>query len=145
MYTATEFTPLLSLAGGLLIGASALIMLAFNGRIAGISGIVGNLFNARGADFAWRAAFTVGLILGALVFVQLAPPGTFSFALDASLPTMLVGGFIVGVGTRMGKGCTSGHGVCGIGRVSPRSLVATMVFMTVAGVTVFVVRHLIGA
>lgn len=145
MYTATEFTPWTALAGGMLIGLSAMLMLVFNGRIAGISGIIGNLFSARGEDFSWRLAFTLGLIGGAFGFMQLAPANALKIHIDASLPLMLVAGFIVGVGTQMGRGCTSGHGVCGIGRASPRSITATAVFMLVAAVTVFVVRHLIGA
>ncbi len=145
MYSVTEFTPVPALLGGILIGISALLMLAFNGRIAGISGIVGNLVISRGTDFLWRLAFTVGLIAGAGAWLHFAPPESLTIHLDADMPTMLIAGFIVGVGTRLGKGCTSGHGVCGIGRVSPRSLTATVVFMSVAGVTVYVIRHLLGA
>lgn len=145
MYVVTEFTPVTALAGGLLIGISALIMLAFNGRIAGISGIVGNLFVSRGLDFVWRLAFTLGLIGGAWLWLNYGPEGALTMHLEADLPTMLLAGFIVGAGTRLGKGCTSGHGVCGIGRVSPRSLTATVVFMSVAGVTVFLIRHVFGS
>ncbi len=144
MTAVTEFTPVSALLGGILIGISALLMLAFNGRIAGISGIVGNLVVSRGTDFMWRLAFTVGLIGGAAAWIQFAPPGSLTINLDADMPTMLLAGFIVGAGTRLGKGCTSGHGVCGIGRVSPRSLTATIIFMTVAGLTVYVTRHLLG-
>lgn len=144
MYVVTEFTPVTALAGGLLIGISALIMLVFNGRIAGISGIVGNLFVSRGSDFIWRLAFTIGLIAGAWIWLNHGPAGALELHLEADLPTMLLAGFIVGSGTRLGKGCTSGHGVCGIGRVSPRSLVATVVFMSVAGITVFLIRHVFG-
>ena len=145
MYTVTEFTPMTATIGGLLIGISAMLMLAFNGRIAGISGIVGNLVSARGHDFNWRAAFTVGLLAGAALWIGLAPEGMFHMSVDASFSTMLGAGFIVGVGTRLGRGCTSGHGVCGIGRVSPRSITATITFMAVAVITVFIVRHIVGA
>lgn len=144
MNAVTEFTPVPALLGGILIGISALLMLAFNGRIAGISGIVGNLVISRGPDFLWRLAFTIGLVVGAGAWLYLAPPESLTIHLDADLPTMLLAGFIVGAGTRLGKGCTSGHGVCGIGRVSPRSLVATVIFMGVAGTTVYVIRHLLG-
>lgn len=145
MTAVTEFTPVPALLGGLLIGASAILMLVFNGRIAGISGIVGNLVVSRGADFVWRLAFTIGLIGGAAAWLQFAPPETLTIHLAADMPTMLLAGFIVGAGTRLGKGCTSGHGVCGIGRVSPRSLTATIIFMGVAGLTVYLTRHLLGA
>lgn len=144
MYTATEFTPLPALTGGLMIGLSALIMLGFNGRIAGISGIVGHLLTARGSDWLWRVAFTVGLLGGAGLYAVLSPNG-LNLHLESSMGLMLAAGFIVGVGTRLSRGCTSGHGVCGIGRVSSRSMVATCVFMGVAGLTVFVVRHVLGA
>lgn len=145
MYTVTEFTPLTALAGGVLIGLSALLMLGLNGRIAGISGIVGNLFSTRGGELAWRLAFTLGLIAGAFAFLQLAPAGALSIQIDAGMPLMILSGAIVGIGTQMGSGCTSGHGVCGIGRMSPRSITATAVFMAVAVATVFIVRHLLGA
>ena len=144
MYTATQFTPWSALAGGMLIGVSALIMLGFNGRIAGISGIVGNLPTSRGGELAWRLAFTVGLIAGAFAFLQLAPPDALNIHVEVSLPTMIVAGFLVGLGTKLGSGCTSGHGVCGIGRVSPRSMTATMTFMLVAIATVFIIRHVLG-
>ncbi len=145
IYTATQFTPYSALLGGILIGLSALMLLAFNGRIAGISGIVGNLFSARGSDFQWRLAFTLGLIAGAFAYLNLAPAGAIEIHIETGWAWMLTSGFIVGVGTRLGRGCTSGHGVCGIGRVSPRSIVATITFMIVAGLTVFVIRHVFGA
>lgn len=145
MYTATEFTPWAALSGGILIGVSAMLMLYFNGRIAGISGIVGNLSSARGSDFQWRLAFTVGLIAGAFAFLQLAPASALQVHIDVGQPMLALAGLVVGAGTRLGRGCTSGHGVCGIGRVSPRSITATLVFMAVAVVTVYVVRHIAGA
>lgn len=144
MMVATEFTPVSALLGGAMIGLSALLLLAGSGRIAGISGIVGNMLTARGADLSWRMAFTIGLLGGAAAWLYLTPPGTLELNLQAGLPLMLLAGFVVGVGTSLGRGCTSGHGVCGIGRVSPRSLTATMVFMLTAGITVYVTRHLIG-
>lgn len=129
--------------GGLLIGLSALMMLEFNGRIAGISGIVGNLFTTRGSDWSWRMAFTIGLLGGAGGYALFSAQG-LDLHLETSFPMMLFAGFIVGVGTRLSKGCTSGHGVCGIGRVSARSMAATGIFMAVAAITVFVSRHVIG-
>ncbi len=144
MYTATEFTPIPALIGGLMIGLSALMMLAFNGRIAGISGIVGNLFHSQGHDRLWRVVFVIGMLGGAALYGLLGEPG-LTLHLEAGLPLMLLAGFIVGLGTRLARGCTSGHGVCGIGRVSPRSIAATAIFMAVAGITVFVTRHLLGA
>ena len=144
MYTVTQFTPWTALAGGVLIGLSALIMLGFNGRIAGISGIVGNLMSSRGSEFAWRLAFTAGLIGSAFAFLRVAPADALSIHVDVGLLTMIVAGLLVGLGTKLGSGCTSGHGVCGIGRVSPRSITATAVFMLVAFATVFVIRHVAG-
>lgn len=144
MPVATEFTPVSALIGGTLIGTSALILLYFIGRIAGISGIVGNLITARGSDFVWRLTFTLGLIAGAGAWLYLGPQGSQTIQIESDMPLMLLAGLIVGAGTRLGKGCTSGHGVCGIGRVSPRSLTATVVFMSVAGITVFFVRHVLG-
>jgi len=144
MPVATEFTPVSALIGGTLIGTSALILLFFIGRIAGISGIVGNLITARGSDFVWRLTFTLGLIAGAGAWLYLGPQESQTIQIESNMPLMLLAGLIVGAGTRLGKGCTSGHGVCGIGRVSPRSLTATVVFMSVAGMTVFFVRHVLG-
>ena len=138
--TPTEFTPVPALAGGLLIGLACLLLLAANGRLAGISGIVGGLPRARGLEQAWRVLFVIGLLAGAGLYALLAPGGiTVDLALD--WPLMLLAGFIVGIGTRLGRGCTSGHGVCGIGRLSARSLVATITFMVVAAATVFLTRH----
>ncbi|RZO86801.1 MAG: YeeE/YedE family protein [Oceanococcus sp.] len=144
MYTVTEFTPWTALGGGMLIGLSALLMLGFNGRIAGISGIVGNLVTSRGSDLSWRLAFTLGLIGGAYGFIAFAPPDALNIHVEVSLPMMIFAGFVVGLGTKLGSGCTSGHGVCGIGRVSPRSITATAVFMLVAFATVFIIRHVAG-
>ena len=138
-----NFTPGSSLIGGLLIGASAALFLVLNGRIAGISGILGGLLHPTRSEVRWRLAFLAGLFIAPLVYVAVGgalPP----VELDASLPLLIVAGLIVGFGTRLGAGCTSGHGVCGIGRGSPRSLAATAVFMVTAIATVFVTRHLIG-
>lgn len=129
--------------GGLLIGAAAVFMLATSGRIAGISGIVGGLVAPRRDDLDWRVTFFAGLLAGGLV-LRVLSPGTLPEGLSASTPVVLAAGLLVGFGTRLGNGCTSGHGVCGLGRRSRRSLAATLVFMLTAFATVFVVRHLLG-
>jgi uncharacterized membrane protein YedE/YeeE len=139
MITATEFTPISGLAGGLLIGLSATLLLWANGRIAGISGILGGLITPSRGDTGWRLAFMIGLLAGGVVY-SLATGG-MDVDIQVSWPWMLVGGFIVGFGTRLGSGCTSGHGVCGVGRMSQRSIVAMCTFMLTAGLTVFAVRH----
>lgn len=138
-----NFTPLSAASGGLLIGVAVAILLFFNGRIAGISGILGGLFNVRKNDFAWRLAFLGGLALSATFWQMFAPLPTIQ--VDASLSTIIVAGVLVGIGTSYASGCTSGHGVCGLSRVSPRSLVATLIFMATGMATVFVVRHVLGA
>ena len=138
-----NFTPVSALIGGSLIGLSATLLLLFNGRIAGISGILNAFINPQEQDSGWRAMFLLGLILGAGAYVWTQPGGAPA---PAHLPLWLLGlaGFLVGIGTRMGSGCTSGHGVCGLGRFSVRSLVATLIFMATGIVTVFAVRHLLG-
>ncbi len=138
-----NFTPLSALAGGVLIGAAASILLWLNGRIAGISGIVGGLLAPVRDDTGWRALFVLGLILGAVLYRTMGGP-LQTIEIETSPILLIAGGLLVGFGTRMGGGCTSGHGVCGLARLSPRSLVATVVFMLSAGVTVAVVRHLLG-
>ncbi len=137
-----HFTPLAALAGGALIGIAAAMFLLLNGRIAGISGVLGGLLRPTKGDMAWRIAFVLGLVGAPLVYVLFAalPEAQIS----ASYGTLIVGGLLVGIGTRYGSGCTSGHGVCGLSRLSPRSLVATGAFMGAGFVTVFVTRHLIG-
>ncbi len=138
----TAFTPWQSLAGGVLIGIAAAMFALLNGRIAGISGVLGGLLRPQRGDIGWRAAFLVGLVGASLaysVFASLPRP-----QIDASYVALVVAGMLVGVGTRYGSGCTSGHGVCGLSRLSPRSLVATLVFMGAGFGTVFVIRHLIG-
>ena len=137
----THFTPWTSLAGGVMIGTAAAMLLLLNGKIAGISGILGGLLRPRAGDIGWRVAFILGLVVAPLLY-QLAAPLP-SLQIDAGTPLLIVAGLLVGVGTRYGSGCTSGHGVCGLSRLSPRSLVATAAFMAAGFVTVFVVRHLI--
>jgi uncharacterized membrane protein YedE/YeeE len=136
-----NFTPLTGAIGGALIGLSAVMLMLLAGRIAGISGIFGGLIAA--ADRGWRAAFLVGLIL-APVAAMLAGYKVPLPDMPASWAIVIAGGVLVGFGTRMGGGCTSGHGVCGIARLSPRSIVATCVFMAAAVATVAVMRHVIG-
>jgi hypothetical protein len=139
----SHFTPISSLLGGLLIGLAAASLWLANGRIAGISGIVGALPSARSRDVAWRIAFLGGLIVSPLLWAALAGPPVV--ILEASVPTVIAGGLLVGFGTRLGGGCTSGHGVCGLARCSPRSIVATCVFMVAGFATVFVARHVVGS
>lgn len=137
-----NFTPALSLAGGLIIGLAAAVLILFNGRIAGISGILGGLFSLPSKDMAWRLTFLAGLIGAPVIAGLLGKPATVD--IQASWSVILVAGFLVGIGTRYASGCTSGHGVCGISRGSIRSLVATVTFMAAGFLTVFVQRHLIG-
>ena len=137
-----NFTPWASLAGGALLGIAAAMLIFFNGRIAGISGIVGGLVKPRLHDVSWRIAFIAGLIIAPLlwqIFSALPP-----IQIGASNALLVVSGLLVGVGTRFGAGCTSGHGICGISRLSPRSIIATLSFMLAGFVTVYVVRHILG-
>lgn len=138
----THFTPLASLLGGAMIGAAAALLVLFNGRVAGVSGILGRLLQAPNSNTLWQLAFVGGLLVAPLAYALVRPLPAVE--LSAGLPTLVIAGLLVGVGTRYGSGCTSGHGVCGISRLSPRSLVATLVFMVVAVATVFVIRHVIG-
>ena len=142
MIDLNHFTPLSALIGGLLIGTAATLFVLFNGRIAGISGIVGGLLRPLAGDVAWRIAFVLGLLMAPLLYRLIAPLPNLQ--IDAGYPLLIVAGMLVGIGTRYGAGCTSGHGVCGLSRLSPRSGVATVVFMSAGFVTVFVVRHLLG-
>ncbi|MEO6279695.1 YeeE/YedE family protein [Roseateles sp.] len=135
------FTPWPALAGGLLIGLAAAVLIRFAGRIAGISGIVGGLLRPVAGDRAWRLAFLGGLLVAPWVYALLAGPLTPH--IDAGWGTLLAAGLLVGIGTRYGAGCTSGHGVCGLSRLSLRSAVATAVFMAAGFATVFVLRHLL--
>ena len=134
------FTPWTALIGGMLIGLAAAMFALFNGRIAGISGVLGGLFKPTRGDIGWRLAFIGGLVGASLVYRLFATLPAVQ--IDASYAALVVAGLLVGVGTRYGSGCTSGHGVCGLSRLSPRSLVATLAFMGAGFVTVFVVRHL---
>ena len=138
-----NFTPISALAGGALIGLSVSLLLLFNGRIAGISGIMNGLFLAPKREEIWRGLFLIGLILGAFIFQLLTND---SLQLRQVYPVLMIilGGFLVGFGTRMGGGCTSGHGICGIARFSIRSTVATITFMLSGMVTVFILKHLLG-
>lgn len=133
-----DFTPVSGLVGGMLIGLATALLMLLNGRIAGISGIVGGLVARKASEVGWRATFAAGLLLGAVAYM-LATGGAFPVRVEASLPVMVAAGLLVGFGTRLGSGCTSGHGVSGIARLSRRSIVATLVFMGAAIVTVFVV------
>ena len=137
----TEFTPLASSLGGLLIGLSAAMMLILKGRIAGISGIIGGLASAPAEERPWRLAFMGGLLTGGVAMVAVMPE-QFGSQPTASTGVLVVAGLLVGIGTRIGGGCTSGHGVCGLSRFSPRSMVATALFMSFAALTVFAVRHI---
>lgn len=134
-----NFTPIASLLGGVLIGLAAALLWLGNGRVAGISGIIGNLATARSDDIGWRVAFLAGLIVAPVLYAALA--GVPAVRLDAPAPLIIVGGLLVGFGTRLGGGCTSGHGVCGLARFSPRSIAATGLFMAAGFATVFVARH----
>lgn len=135
-----NFTPWTSLAGGVMIGLAAVLLLIFSGRIAGISGILGGLLPPEKGDLSWRLAFLLGLIASPVIFslIHVLPP----IHIEANYPKIIVAGLLVGIGTRYGSGCTSGHGVCGLSRRSPRSLVATTAFMAAGFITVYSVRHL---
>ena len=135
------FTPGPALAGGLLIGLAAAVLVLFAGRIAGISGIVGGLLRPAAGDRAWRLAFLGGLLVSPWVYAAFAGP--LQSRIDAGWGLLLLAGLLVGIGTRYGGGCTSGHGVCGLSRLSPRSVVATGAFMATGFATVFVLRHLV--
>jgi uncharacterized protein len=137
-----HFTPGSAFAGGLLIGLAAAWLILVDGRILGAAGVLGGLVPPRAGDRAWRIALLAGLILAPLVarlLFQTAPP-----VIEANAATLLAGGLLVGFGTRLGNGCTSGHGVCGLARLSPRSLAATATFMAAGFLTVFLVRHVVG-
>ena len=136
------FSPVPAIEGGILIGIAATLFLLLGGRVAGISGIVGGLLNLRRSDIAWRAAFVVGLLVAPLAYMTVAQLP--KLRVDAGFGTLVVAGMLVGIGTRLGSGCTSGHGVCGVSRLSPRSLVATAAFMATGFATVYVTRHLVG-
>ncbi|WP_100640605.1 YeeE/YedE family protein [Marinobacter salexigens] len=138
----SNFTPWSALIGGVLVGLAAASFLLLNGRIAGISGILGGLLTPSAGDINWRIAFIAGLIGAPIVWMLVAslPP----INIQAGYPALVLAGLLVGVGTRYGSGCTSGHGVCGLSRLSPRSLVATLSFMFAGFTTVYIIRHVLG-
>jgi uncharacterized membrane protein YedE/YeeE len=138
----TDFTPIASTIGGIIIGLASALMLAGNGRIAGISGILGGLLQGSEGR-GWRASFLVGMLVGGVGLLLLRPQALPGTAVD-SLPILAVAGLLVGFGTRMGGGCTSGHGICGLSRLSTRSMLATVMFMGMAIATLAIVRHVIG-
>lgn len=137
------FTPGSALTGGVLIGVAVAVFLLCNGRVAGISGIIGGLLRPTAGDVAWRVAFAAGMLAAPLLCRVAAalPP----LQIDAGYGALVIAGFLVGIGTRYGGGCTSGHGVCGVARLSPRSLVATGTFMSAGFATVFLLRHVLAA
>ncbi len=138
-----HFTPWMSVTGGILIGIASAAFILINGRILGISGILGGLFTLKTADAGWRIAFFLGLLAAPATLTLLAPANFLSAPrIDASYAVIVMAGLLVGYGTRLGSGCTSGHGVCGISRLSPRSLAGTVTFMAAGFAIVFVVRHL---
>lgn len=141
----TEFTPLAALIGGSLIGLSAVLLMLTLGRIMGATGILaGVLFPSSGLDLTWRLALLAGMVSGPLAFFLLTgAPATLD--VPTSRPVLMLGGLIVGVGVTYSAGCTSGHGVCGMARLSPRSIAATLTFMLTTGLTVYVTRHVLGA
>ncbi|WP_366556312.1 YeeE/YedE family protein [Aquibaculum sediminis] len=142
-----NFTPVSALIGGAFIGLSASLLLLSLGRIAGISGIVGSLFTAGRSGAPWRVPFVIGILLGPFLVMIIGPALNAAppeIIIEASWPIIVLGGLLVGFGTRLGSGCTSGHGVCGVARLSPRSLVATGLFMAAGAAVVFVARHVIG-
>ncbi len=139
----SAFTPWPALAGGVLIGLAAVLLVLLNGRIAGISGVLAGLLKPAKGDVAWRAAFVLGLVGAPLVYRLVAALPLPR--IEAGYGALVLAGLLVGLGTRYGSGCTSGHGVCGLSRLSPRSLVATLAFMGAGFATVFVLRHLLGA
>ncbi len=139
----TEFTPIASTVGGMLIGLSAVMLMLFIGKIAGISGIASRLLPPVADDYGWRIAFVVGLV-AAPVAVQLATGSAVEQTVSSNLALMAVAGLLVGFGSVFGSGCTSGHGVCGLSRLSGRSIAATLAFMATAFITLFIARHIMG-
>lgn len=139
-----HFTPLSALLGGLLIGLASALLLLCHGRIAGIAGILGGAFSPRAAGSAWRWMFLLGMVAGAAGHAALAGASADAARSGIPWPLLVLAGLLTGVGTAMANGCTSGHGVCGVGRLSARSLVATLTFLLVAMVTTYGVRHVAG-
>jgi uncharacterized membrane protein YedE/YeeE len=139
----TEFTPWSALLGGALIGLASAALLLMSGRIAGVSSITAGLLRLERGATGWRLAFLAGLVIGVWIYGALGG-GLDEIRVTAGWPVIIIGGLLVGFGTQLGSGCTSGHGVCGLSRLSPRSIVATLLFMGGAGVTVYLVRHVLG-
>ena len=139
----TNFTPILALIGGILIGLSVAAMLLFNGKVTGISGIFAGVLWPVKTDTLWRACFIGGLVVGGLILRELLPEA-FDFGTIRSLGTLTAAGLLVGFGTRLGNGCTSGHGVCGVARLSARSIVATATFLATGAAVVYAINHLLG-
>ena len=140
----SHFTPWASLIGGLSLGVASAVFILINGRILGISGILGGLLPPKVGDIGWRVAFLLGMLAAPTVFIVLAPAGLASEPrIDAGFWTVIAAGLLVGIGTRYASGCTSGHGVCGLSRLSPRSLVATLSFMGAGFFIVYIVRHIV--
>jgi uncharacterized membrane protein YedE/YeeE len=138
-----NFTPLSALCGGILIGLSASAMLLIEGKIAGISGIFAGVLQPIRGEVLWRATFLAGLLAGGLLLRRFLP-SAFDFGIIRPFPVLVVAGFLVGFGTRLGNGCTSGHGVCGVSRLAPRSMVATATFIAAGAVTVYLRRQWLG-
>lgn len=138
----TEFTPFQSLIGGVLIGLSAVLLMAFHGRAAGMTGILTGIIPPAASDWSWRAAFLAGAIVAPVLY--LAAGGVIPFEVPVSTGALILGGLLVGIGVHFGNGCPSGHGICGLARFSRRSLAAVLTFMLTAFATVFVARHVIG-
>lgn len=139
----TDFTPYSALVGGVLIGTASAMAMALNGKIPGISGVFGRIFRGVPDDTAWRLAFVAGLVVGGAMIFALYPPAA-TFSSSRTLWQMVLAGLLVGLGTRVGGGCTSGHGVCGVGRGSVASIAATATFMVFGFLTVYLVDHLLG-
>ena len=137
------FTPILSSLGGMLIGLAAVGLLLVNGRIAGISGITAGVLHPKKGNTFWRILFIAGMLVGAMIILAFHPDA-MDIRIDVSNAAILLGGFLVGIGTRIGNGCTSGHGVCGVGRLAPRSIIASAVFFSFAVLTTWLVRHVAG-
>lgn len=138
----TEFTPLQSLAGGALIGLAAVLLMALHGRIAGISGILGGVLPPVAADWGWRAAFLAGAVAAPALWLIFG--GSVEFASPTPRLWLIPSGILVGIGVFFGSGCTSGHGICGNARLSPRSIAATLIFMAGAAISVYLTRHVFG-
>ena len=138
----TDFTPIQSLIGGMMIGLSAVLLMALHGRVAGMTGILTGIIPPAAPDWPWRAAFLAGAVVAPVIY--LAAGGVIPFDVPVSTAALVLGGLLVGIGVHFGNGCPSGHGICGLARLSPRSLAAVLTFMLTAFVTVFVVRHVIG-